>query len=60
MKDQYNLDRPKLVDFPADPDATMLFVSAAEKHTLCVDCEGELWFFGDKQSVGIYDKHEKF
>lgn len=60
VKNQYNLNTPKAVKFLNDPDVKMVFVSASQKHTLCVDSEGELWFFGDKQSVGIQDKRNKY
>jgi alpha-tubulin suppressor-like RCC1 family protein len=60
VQNQYNLSTPKAVEFLNDPDVKIIFVSASQKHTLCVDTEGELWYFGEKQSVGIHDKRNKY
>jgi alpha-tubulin suppressor-like RCC1 family protein len=34
-------------------DTKIAFVAAGPKHTLCIDTEGNLWYFGNKESVGI-------
>lgn len=46
--------------FTAAESTKIVFVSASLRHTLCIDTEGHLWFFGDKESVGIIDKKDKF
>lgn len=60
VKNQYNLAEPKQIDWLVEPEPRIAFCSAAQKHTLCVDENGELWYFGDKQSVGIVDKVNKY
>jgi alpha-tubulin suppressor-like RCC1 family protein len=35
------------------------FAAAGSKHTICIDVEGQIWFFGNKLSVGVKDKKQK-
>ena len=49
-----------MVDFIDAEGVKPVFVSASSKHTLCLDTEGSLWYFGEKAAVGISDKKEKF
>jgi alpha-tubulin suppressor-like RCC1 family protein len=47
------LRKPKRVEFRQGSDIKVAFVAAGTKHTLCLDTEGKLWYFGLKESVGI-------
>ena len=60
MKNSYNIARPTKVAFLEAEGTKIAFVSAAPKHNLCVDTDGALWYFGEKQSVGIKDKKDKY
>lgn len=37
-------------------ETKIAFVAAGPKHTLCIDTDGNLWYFGCKESVGIESK----
>ena len=60
VKNSYNISRPTKVEFLGAESTKIAFVSAAAKHNLCVDTDGALWYFGEKQSVGIKDKKDKY
>ena len=53
VKNSYNISRPKKVKFLEEPNTRIVFISAAERHNLCLDTHGNIWFFGEKQSVGV-------
>ena len=59
MKNQYNVPTPKKVKFIDSPGTKIAFVSAAVNHTLCVDSEGQIWFFGENAAVGVLDRKNK-
>ena len=46
IKNYYNLDRPKKVKFRDATQTKIVFVSAGSKHTVCLDLEGNIWYFG--------------
>ena len=37
-----------------------VFASASPKHTLVLDSDSQMWYFGDKSAVGIKDKKDKY
>lgn len=41
------------------PDTKIAFVAAGSKHTVCIDLDGQLWYFGNKLSVGIREPKRK-
>ena len=45
--------KPKQVKFRQAIDTKVAFVAAGTKHTLCLDTDGNLWYFGLKEAVGI-------
>ena len=49
---------PRKVEFIDAEDTHLVFVSAAPKHTLCLDTKGRIWYFGEKASVGIKHKEK--
>lgn len=51
VKSDFNLRKPKQVKFKTG--AKIVFMAAATKHTLCLDTEGGLWYFGLKEAVGV-------
>jgi len=59
VKNTYNITKPKKVKFLDNPETKIVFAAASFKHTLCVDDQGAIWYFGEKQSVGVHDKNEK-
>ena len=59
IKNYYNLDRPKKVKFRDAIDLKIAFVSGGSKHSLCLDMEGRMWYFGNKMSVGIREPLNK-
>ena len=59
IKNSYNLDRPKVVKFLQSYETKVAFVSGGSKHTVCIDTEGRLWYFGERNSVGIRAKARK-
>lgn len=52
IKNSFNLRKPKQVKFKLGSNK-IAFVAAATKHTLCLDIEGGLWYFGLKEAVGV-------
>ena len=56
IRNSYNLDRPKKVKFRDAIDTKIAFVAAGSKHTICIDLQGRLWYFGCKLSVGIRER----
>ena len=60
VKNAYNLSKPKVVEFLGSESTKIVYVSASAKHTLCVDTDGLIWYFGEKLSVGIKDRKDKY
>ena len=56
----YNIPQPRRVKFIDAPGTKIVFASASLRHTLALDTEGQLWFFGEKESVGITDRKHKY
>ena len=54
IQNAYNLSKPKHVKFRDARDTNIAYVSAGSKHTLCLDVNGKLWYFGSKEAVGIF------
>ena len=40
-------------------DTKIAFVTAGSRHTLCLDVNGKLWYFGAKEGVGIFSNEKK-
>ena len=40
-------------------DTKIAYVTAGSKHTLCLDVNGKLWYFGAKEGVGIFSIDNK-
>lgn len=50
-----NINKPKLVDNSIVKEAKFIMASCGAKHTVALDTNGSVWFFGHKHSVGIED-----
>ena len=59
IRNSYNLDRPKKVKFRDAVDTKIAFCSGGSKHSVCLDQDGKLWYFGNKLSVGIREPTSK-
>ena len=59
IRNSYNLDRPKKVKFRDAVDTKIAFCSGGSKHTICLDQDGKIWYFGNKLSVGIREPTSK-
>ncbi len=46
---------PKIVEIPVFKDTKFMMASCGSKHTIALDTDGQIWFFGHKLSVGIED-----
>ena len=59
IQNSYNLPKPKLVKFREAMDTKIAYVTAGSKHTLCLDVNGKLWYFGAREGVGIFSNDSK-
>jgi alpha-tubulin suppressor-like RCC1 family protein len=48
-----NVTDPKLLKVQAQKDAKFIMASCGAKHTMALDSNGNLWFFGHKLAIGI-------
>jgi alpha-tubulin suppressor-like RCC1 family protein len=46
---------PKVLKSNYTKDTKFIMASCGSKHTLALDANGQIWYFGNKMSVGIED-----